>query len=390
MLSSFFCRHAICSIVSYLNSKDISMSFRKRSLLINGSGAPSASRPDQEAFQGTRPSPLDGRLTTSTGTASLDHLLAGHSGMPMGSSLLIEESGTTDFGGVILRYFAGEGLVQGHDVHILGYGDNWRREIPGLREAKDKTNVQPQPDLHKMKIAWRYDYLGNQASTADKQALGDTPTFCHSFDLTKKLDTRSAHGQLITYPFFEMSKRCSNVFSDVLLRLRTSLASSPSSIHRVIVPSILSPALYPVDGCKPHNVLRFLHGLRSLLRQFPTRLIILVTLPSSLHPRTAGLCKWIEILFDGVVELVPLPKSAGIADSSEIENNKAQGLVRFHAMPVFHEKGGGLKGCWKREDMSFRLSASSGILISPFSLPPVGLEEPSPAPSKPPTQDLKF
>ncbi|KAG5985110.1 hypothetical protein E4U55_001359 [Claviceps digitariae] len=368
------------------------MSFRKRSLLINGSGVPSASsRPDQEALQGTRPSPLDGRPTTSTGTASLDHLLAGHSGMPIGSSLLIEESGTTDFGGVLLRYFAGEGLVQGHDVHILGYGDSWRREIPGLKEAKDKPNVQTLPDLQKMKIAWRYDSLGNQTPTNDKQAFGDTPTFCHSFDLTKKLDARSAHGQLITYPFLEMSKRSSpSVFSDVISRLRTKLNSSSSSMHRVIVPSLLSPALYPVEGCRPQDVLRFLHCLRSLLRQFPTRLIVLVTLPSSLHPRTAGLCKWIEILFDGVVELVPLPRSAGVTNSSEIESNKAQGLVRFHAMPVFHEKGGGLKGCWKREDMSFRLSASSGILISPFSLPPVGLEEPSPAPSKPLTQDLKF
>ncbi|KAG5953043.1 hypothetical protein E4U53_007085 [Claviceps sorghi] len=367
------------------------MSFRKRGLLINGSKVPSAPRPDQEALQGTRPSPLDGRPTTSTGTASLDQLLAGHAGMPMGSSLLIEESGTTDFGGVLLRYFAGEGLVQGHDVHVVGFGDNWRREIPGLKEAKDKANVQTQQDLQKMKIAWRYDSLGNQASTNDKPAFGDMPTFCHSFDLTKKLDAHSAHGQLITYPLFGMSKRDSPcVFSDVLLRLRTKLNSSSSSVHRVIVPSLLSPALYPAEGCKPDDVLRFLHCLRSLLRQNPTRLIIMVTLPSSLYPRTAGLCKWIEILFDGVVELVPLPKSAGAADTSETESNKAQGLVRFHAMPVFHEKGGGLKGCWKREEMAFRLSASSGILISPFSLPPVGLEEPSPAPSRPPTQDLKF
>ncbi|KAG5929248.1 hypothetical protein E4U42_006506 [Claviceps africana] len=246
------------------------MSFRKRSLLINGSKVPSASRPDREALQGTRPSPLDGRPTTSTGTASLDQLLVGHAGMPMGSSLLIEESGTTDFGGVILRYFAGEGLVQGHDVHVVGFGDNWRREIPGLKETKDKANLQTQQDIQKMKIAWRYDSLGNQASTS-------------------------------------------------------------------------------------------------------------------------GLCKWIEILFDGVVELVPLPKSAVASHTSEIESNKAQGLVRFHAMPVFHEKGGGLKGSWKREEMAFRLSASSGILISPFSLPPVGVEEPPPAPSRPLRQeDLKF
>ncbi|KAG6042148.1 hypothetical protein E4U41_004952 [Claviceps citrina] len=367
------------------------MSFRKRNTLINCPGVPPPSRPDREAFQGTRPSPLDGRPTTSTGTSSLDQLLAGHAGMPLGSSLLIEESGTTDFGGVILRYFSGEGLVQGHDVHVLGFGDTWRREIPGLTETKDKANGQTAPDSQKMKIAWRYDSLGSRAPTNDKQALGGSSTFCHSFDLAKKLDPRSTRGRLTTYPLAAMPNGCSpHVFSDFLMRLRTKLVSSSSSIHRVIVPSLLSPGLYPSEACKPQNVLRFLHCLRSLLRQFPARLVVLVTLPSSLYPRTTGLCKWIEILFDGVVELVPLPKSAGAADTSDMESTRAQGLVRVHAMPVFHEKGGGLKGCWQREDMSFRLSASSGICIVPYSLPPVGLEEHSSTPSRPQTQDLEF
>ncbi|KAG5950340.1 hypothetical protein E4U57_007836 [Claviceps arundinis] len=367
------------------------MSFRKRNMLIHGSGVLSASRPDQDSLQGTRPSPLDGRLTTSTGTASLDYLLVGHSGMPLGSSLLIEESGTTDFGGVILRYFAGEGLVQGHDVHVLGVGDSWRREIPGLREDRDRANVQVAPDLRKMKIAWRYDSLGSQASTSDKLAVGGASTFCHSFDLTKNLDPRSTRGRLITYPDVEVSNHnVPNVFFNILLRLRAKLHASPSSIHRVIVPSLLSPASYPMEGCKPQDVLQFLHSLRSLLRQFPTRLVILVTLPSSLHPRTAGLCKWIELMFDGVLELVPLSKSIGVADISGLESNKGQGLVRVHAMPVFHERGGGLKGSWNREDMSFKLSASSGISIIPFSLPPVGLEEPAPTPSNPKMHDLNF
>lgn len=188
-----------------------------------------------------------------------------------------------------------------------------------------------------------------------------------------------------------MPKRFSpHVFSDFFPRLRTKLESSSTSIHRVIVPSLLSPSLYPVDWCKPQNVLQFLHCLRSLLRQFPTRIIVLVTLPSSLHPRTAGLCKWMELLFDGVLELVSLPKSTCAADTSDTKSTKAQGLVRVHAMPVLHEKGGGLEGCWKREDMSFRLCASSGICITPFSLPPVVLEEPSALPSRPQTQDLDF
>ena len=68
---------------------------------------------------GTRPSPVDGRLTTSTGTPTLDTLLAGHVGLALGHSIILEENGTTDYTGSLLKYYAAEGIVQGHTVHIV-------------------------------------------------------------------------------------------------------------------------------------------------------------------------------------------------------------------------------------------------------------------------------
>jgi elongator complex protein 4 len=50
---------------------------------------------------------------------------------------------------------------------------------------------------------------------------------------------------------------------------------------------------------------------------------------------------------------------------------------------VFHEKGGGLEGTWNRENLSFKLSSSNGLVITPFSLPPIGDEEESSKPAKP-------
>lgn len=147
------------------------MSFRKRNTVIQAPAIPSPLRNDcRQLPSGTRPSPLDGRLTTSTGTASLDQLLAGHAGLPLGSSLLIEEPGTTDFGGVSLRYFAAEGLVQGHEVHILGVGQNWRRELPGLVETSEQP-VQLDSSSSKMKIAWRYQGLGTQSTKKGKRSM---------------------------------------------------------------------------------------------------------------------------------------------------------------------------------------------------------------------------
>lgn len=135
--------------------------------------APAVQKAENALPQGTRPSPHDGRTTTSTGTQSLDQLLAGHAGLPMGTSLLLEETGTTDFGGVLLRYYAAEGLVQGHHVHVLGYDDSWRRELPGLGSAgKDKTSKTESSADSKMKIAWRYETLGNRpAPTRGKRVV---------------------------------------------------------------------------------------------------------------------------------------------------------------------------------------------------------------------------
>lgn len=112
---------------------------------------------------GVRPSPLDGRPTTSTGTPSLDAVLAGHAGLALGNSLLIEELGTTDYAGALLRYFAAEGLVQGHMVHVVGVGEQWGRELPGLvgaAEAHSETGSAGEEKKERMKIAWRYERLG--------------------------------------------------------------------------------------------------------------------------------------------------------------------------------------------------------------------------------------
>lgn len=144
------------------------MSFRKRNAVISASlssQTTSQSRPGPQLAPGLRPSPLDGRVTTSTGTASLDGILAGHAGLPLGSSLLVEEQGTTDFSGALLKYYAAEGLVQGHNVHVLGYPEAWKHELPAVSTKQDGTSVKVSSQAEeKMKIAWRYESLASRNS----------------------------------------------------------------------------------------------------------------------------------------------------------------------------------------------------------------------------------
>jgi elongator complex protein 4 len=139
------------------------MSFRKRNVGLSGTAKldndSSTTRSERFTLPGVRPSPIDGRPTTSTGTASLDSLLAGHSGLVLGSTLLIEESGTTDYAGALLRFYAAEGLLQGHHVHVIALPEQWGRALPGAVGDTEKRE-KPGESAEKMKIAWRYESLG--------------------------------------------------------------------------------------------------------------------------------------------------------------------------------------------------------------------------------------
>jgi elongator complex protein 4 len=149
------------------------MSFRKRNVGISGSlrvgDSPVNAQREKIQLPGVRPSPIDGRPTTSTGTATLDGLLAGHSGFALGTSISIEESGTTDYAGALLRFYAAEGLVQGHYVHVVGLPEQWGRELPGVVGDLDKSEKKREAS-EKMKIAWRYERLGQFG--ADSAARG--------------------------------------------------------------------------------------------------------------------------------------------------------------------------------------------------------------------------
>jgi len=198
--------------------------------------------------------------------------------------------------------------------------------------------------------------------------------FCHAFDLAKRLSLPV--GTAIEYiPIPRPSSSSASPFPKILQNLQQQLASSPPhTIHRLVVPSILSPALYPPSSSHPSSILQFLHGLRALLRQYPTRLTALLTLPLSLYPRSAGLVRWMEILSDGVFELSPFPYShaQALAQSAGTtkDEERPQGMFAVHKLPVFHEKGGGGGAEDLGEDMAFTLSRRK-FVVAKFSLPPM-------------------
>ena len=202
------------------------------------------------------------------------------------------------------------------------------------------------------------------------------PTFCHSFDLTKRLTFPAGAIHTIPIPATPPS---TSPFTSILHTLRQALSTTPpQTIHRIVIPGLLSPTTYPPHASSPRHVLQFLHGLRGLLRAHPGRGTALLGLPLALFPRAAGLTRWIELLSDGVVELAPLPHEldpgpgAGGAGAGE---EKPQGVVRVHRVPVVSERGsgGGGEGAGTVDDLAFTVTRRR-FRIEPWRLPPVGGE----------------
>ena len=216
---------------------------------------------------------------------------------------------------------------------------------------------------------------GAQISKGSQEELHNPNVFCHNFDLTQRL-TISAPNIFNFIPVYFGDGQASP-FRAIIESLDRQLTSSPATIHRVIIPALLSPALYPPYASDPQHVLQFLQSLRFLLRQHSARLTAMITLPLSLYPRSSGLVRWIEILSDGVLELASFPYNIDSSSSSTTlgaataQEEKPQGMVKIHRLPVFHETGGGgSRNEGVSDDLAFTVGRKK-FEIKPFSLPPV-------------------
>ena len=195
--------------------------------------------------------------------------------------------------------------------------------------------------------------------------------FCHSFDLTKRLALPSPTA--VGYIPLQSSATSPSPFPAVLARLEKELAAAPDSVHRIIMPSILSPALYPPEVCHPTIILQFLQSLQMLLRQNSGRASCMISIPTVLFPRRTGLTRWLELLADGVIELVPFPHEVDLGPSlstsgaATAQEEKPQGVLKVHRLPIVHERGSNLGA---GDDLAFTVSRKR-FQIKPFSLPPM-------------------
>ena len=354
----------------------------------NPSPSPSASASASVSAlpQGIKPA---SHPVTSTGTSTLDTLLSMSSGLPMSSSLLIEEHGTGNYAGVLLRQYVAEGVVQGHRIWIGGVGETWWRGIPGLSrrvEQRGQTDSVTREVEEKMKIAWRYgvgDAVkqrgGERTDGLGTMGITGTAGFCHVFDIQEQLPLPPKNQ--VHFSPLPSTPRDSDPdpFSPLLLSLQAFLKHTPATQPtRLVLPDFLNPLLYNPTSSQPQHVLRFVHSVTAMLVQQPY-CTMLVSLSTSFYAREGGLTGWLEHLCSHVVQLCPLNPAEQHNPGNPGNTGKLHNPTPQHTAAVAGKQPQGLVKVWKGglrgREMAYRVGRR-GMVLEEWSLPPLEEETP--------------
>jgi elongator complex protein 4 len=319
------------------------MSFRRYAQQKPSSDPPSQINVGDETPSGILPGSTP---AISTGTSTLDSLLSPLPGLPVSSVLLVEELGTGNYSGVVLRQYVAEGVVQGNMLWIGAVGEIWWRGVPAVGDAQSTMKKSPTRETEeKMKIAWRYGV--DEPKTSNSRSNAHIAEFCHSFDISQQLPY-PGRSQVI----FSPPPSTRNPYQPMLTSLLSFLETVPKLTPvRLILPDFLNPLIYGPECTQPSAVLRFLHTLQALVR---TRVYCtaMISLSTSFYPRDQALTCWIEHLCSHIVHLCPLPRSSN--DSAK----GPQGLVKVH------------KGGLRLKEMAYRVGRR-GMVLEEWSLPPL-------------------
>ncbi|GEQ66718.1 hypothetical protein JCM33374_g381 [Metschnikowia sp. JCM 33374] len=322
---------------------------------------------------GVRPSSVSSQPTVSTGCADLDKILA-HQGLPLSNSLLIEESGTTDFASVLVRGFAAQGVVHNRidknhpacHVIVVGPPSTWANDLPGeykgtskeqkkAKIARDVAQVSVANMAEKdLKIAWRYGInkkkaaadpngdgsgAGSGAGAGAPESAGAESVYEHyvtQFDITQRLVPGASAHDITFVPIATSHTTVVNQVTKI-----AQFHANNKKIVRIVVPGFLNPSLYPPQCSAPTFVVPFVHSLRGMLSKIPSA-VLMMSLALDLYPRDGLVTKMIETLVDGVVHLQPFNPDMAALIERAYKNEPAkiqQGLVNIIKVPLLSERG---------------------------------------------------
>ncbi|KAJ2717161.1 Elongator subunit elp4 [Coemansia spiralis] len=286
---------------------------------------------------GTRLNPHSGTLLMSTGVPALDDVLGG--GLPVGGILLIEEDRRTGYSSTLLSFFASQAIASGHQLCVVdadhdvdprtqfpGWAGAVRDEPTPSQGARPSDSAAAAP-ADPMKIAWRYQNLPQVGAGSDEPGrsggggggAGLGVPFCEHFDLSLRIPAAVVDAARIDIldadALAQMAgdERCGgDTYRCVLDKIAALIDDGYSSLKPVApdtVRGILRIELRSLGsglwhGSDSQSILRFLHGLRGLLRYSYATCV--ASFPGHLYEDGGGrlpVVRRVEHLCDAVVEL---------------------------------------------------------------------------------------
>ncbi|KAG5362921.1 Elongator complex protein 4 [Yarrowia sp. B02] len=270
----------------------------------------------------TKPSLLQSSTpTVSSGCFDFDKLL-GHNGIPTGTLTLLQEESTTDYASILIRMFAAQGCIDrrngGSEVAVVGANDAWGRQLPGESDKKSRSrDPSSKAGSGAMKIAWRYGF-NSEVERKEQLAENNTATF----DLTKRL----GGPEISKIRYLKPDK---SIVAEI--KKLAATAASENSILRVCIPTFLHPAIYDKQMADSDYVIGLFTQLRALTREYKRNLVIIVSLPLVLYPKSSPLTRWMEILADCVLDFFPF--------DVKVQEREFQGLVNVSKLPCLSDRG---------------------------------------------------
>lgn len=316
-----------------------------------------------------RPSLISSQPTVSTGTGDLDKLLL-HQGLPLGHSLLVEESGTTDFASVILRAFVSQGIMHNRinkdqiNSHVIAVGisTQWTANLPGLYKgsSKDQKKAKILANESKvsvsnlatstagvtsrvdndLKIAWRYGVNSKQKSASPEPFENSAyEYYINQFDITQKL-APGPNAQDISFVPVGLSHI--QLIQQIQSIIQRHVKLNPAIVIRIAIPGLLNPTGYNPLSSSPTFLYPFVHSLRAILRQYSQNVVLVASLSSDLYPRDSNVAHVLESLADSCIHLQPFNQEMTQLIERAYKNEPSkiqQGLVNIVKLPVLSEKG---------------------------------------------------
>lgn len=310
---------------------------------------------------GVRPSPATSQQTTSTGCQDLDRLL-GHMGLPLGNSLLVEERTTTEFNAVLCKVFAAQGVVHNRvdsnktgNTHLIvvSLDQSFAKQLPGtykgskkdikrskIAEEESKLTVQNlaeqgQPSRYNdLRIAWRYKLTdGGSKDENPTYNVDEYQNYSNQFDITTRLMPAPTPQEI---SFLSPIQPLQTLLSQI----DRIITQNKGKLVRILVPSLLHPAMYPPHMFKLSGMVSLVHGLRGIVKKYQSRCTLLATVSADML--SDFMLSQVENIFDAALILEPFDQEMlkFLERAYKSQPNKVQhGLLHILKLPVFSERG---------------------------------------------------